>query len=271
VPREKPLYGYIKPIIQQVLVLCCGFAGRDEDGRINLGSVLKDSHGMSGQAWSCVPLEEPNLTPSLLISGLVQYLGYLRGQRAGHNVGMIDPVAINLANQLSMPSFLEGTENSAQIYPICEYFYKTPRDSWSLGPPGGWWKHCLIITPGEWTLVILGGGDSAFRSLNCQYAFVTTDEPVEQQQQSSEFNSRLPNLVIETFEGFLDRQSLSVTERESVLRIWARATDPAIDKGVVSLLGKPELESMLRSLMYPKITTDEVSPASSLSDLDDSD
>jgi hypothetical protein len=249
-PREKPLYGYIKPIIRQVLIMSCGFATRDEDGTINIEEILKDS--MAGQAWSCVPLEEANLIPPLLISGVIQYLRYLLGQRAYHDLGMSNPVSINLAKQLAMPSFLDSSENSTQIHPICEYLYKTPRDSFSLSTRGGWWKHRSKIIPGEWTLVLLGTGNNA---LDCSYAFVTAEESV-QQQESSDLNSRLPNLVIETFEGFLDRQSLNAVDQRSVLRVWARATEPAMNKGVVSLIDRPQLESMLHALMYPEVDSE---------------
>ncbi|PQE29823.1 hypothetical protein CJF32_00000476 [Rutstroemia sp. NJR-2017a WRK4] len=250
VPRDKPLYGYIKPIIQQVLIMSCGFATRDEDGTINIKESLKN--GITGQAWSCIPLEEVNLTPPLLISGVVQYLHYLLyllARRAYHDLGTSNPVAINLSKQLAMPSFLDGSENSTQIHPICEYLYKTPRDSFSLSTRGGWWKHRSKILPGEWTLVLLGTGNNA---LNCSYAFVTAEESV-QQQPSSDSNPRLPTLIIETFEGFLDRHSLSAEDKRSVLRVWATATELAINKGVVSLMDRPQLESMLRALMYPEV------------------
>jgi hypothetical protein len=158
VPREKPIYGYIKPIIRQVLIMNCASASRDKDGMIDIEAIVRKTNSMYSQSWFCIPLEEINLTPRLLISGVVQYVGYLLGQRPYHDIGMTDPVATNLSKQCSMPSFLEGTENSFQIYPICDYLYKTPRDSWSLSTDGGFWKHCSKITPGEWTLVLLGTG-----------------------------------------------------------------------------------------------------------------
>jgi hypothetical protein len=101
-------------------------------------------------------------------------------------------------------------------------------------------------------------GESA---LDCNYAFVTVEKSA-QQPQSSDPTSRLPNLVIENFEGFLDRQSLSATDRESVLKIWTRSTKPGFRKGVASLLDRPQLESMLRALVYPEIATNEAPPAS---------
>ncbi|PQE03141.1 hypothetical protein CJF30_00005628 [Rutstroemia sp. NJR-2017a BBW] len=138
-----------------------------------------------------------------------------------------------------MPSFLDSSENSTQIHPICEYLYKTPRDNFSLSTSGGWWKHRSKIIPRN-------------NALGCSYAFVTAEESV-QQQESSDTKSRLPNLVMETFEGFLDRLSLSAEDKRSVLRVWARTTELAVNKGVVSLMNRPQLESMLRALMYPEV------------------
>ncbi|KAM3078130.1 hypothetical protein ACMFMF_004540 [Clarireedia jacksonii] len=257
VPREKSLYGYMKPIIRQVLILSCAYDPprfRDKDGRINMEAVL-DKHEKNAHRWTCIPLEEVNLAPPLLMSALTQYLGFLLCQRATHDLGTIDPPVINLAKQVAMPSALDGTENSAQIYPMCEYFYKSPRDSWSLSK-GGWWKHCAKIEPGEWTMVLLGDnhkGGQGDGAMDVRYAFVTADGPV-QPQKSSDGNSSLSNLVVETIEGFLERQTFSATDRDLILRVWATATKPAKQKGDASVLCKVELESIIRALVYPEAT-----------------
>lgn len=73
-PRLVPLYGYIKPVINQMIIMSCydtKLVPRDTDGGLNIESmfnkgILSDAFGRDHV---CIPFGEVNLKPSALIAG----------------------------------------------------------------------------------------------------------------------------------------------------------------------------------------------------------
>lgn len=160
--REIPLYGYIKPLVSQMIIMACSYTigvQRDTDGGLHIESLFRDGmmEGYPSQDHTCIPFGEANLSPSALIAGLAQYVHYIMNQQPRLDIGMFDPPAINIAKHLAVPrAFFEDNQNSLRVGTISEYFYRTPIDNWFLSHRGGWWKKYSKTVPGEWTLAIIG-------------------------------------------------------------------------------------------------------------------
>ncbi|KAF7899023.1 uncharacterized protein EAF01_008236 [Botrytis porri] len=225
-PRLIPLYGYIKPVIHQMIIMaCCSteLVPRDTDGGLNIESMFEKGILLDafGRDHSCIPFGEVNLKPSALITGIGQYVHYVMNQQRYLDIGMMNPPALNIAKQLAMPHTFEDNENSFGVGTISEYFYHTPNDNWSLSHIGGWWKKYSKIAPGEWTLVLIGETDRwdgpKEECAKVRYAFVSAAPPTDTEDPT--LDSYVPKFIIRDFRGFLDSIISDVSDQQQILEI----------------------------------------------------
>ncbi|TGO40324.1 hypothetical protein BHYA_0039g00040 [Botrytis hyacinthi] len=257
-PRLIPLYGYIKPVINQMIIM--GYCDtklvpRDTDGGINIESmfdkcILLDAFGRDHV---CIPFGEVNLKPSALIAGIAQYVHYAMKQQLYLDIAIMNPPAPNIAKQLAMPHTFEDSEDSFAVGTISEYLYRTPNDSWSLSHIGGWWKKYSKIAPGEWTLAVIGETDRwdgpRKECVKIRYAFVSADPPTD--TEDSTLDSYVPKFIIRDFRGFLESIIPDTSDQQQILEIWNRAVEPTTPSLALKLSGRQEVESLMRALVYP--------------------
>ncbi|KAF7940391.1 uncharacterized protein EAE98_000518 [Botrytis deweyae] len=257
-PRLIPLYGYIKPVINQMIIMACcdtNLVPRDTDGGLDIESmfdkgILLDN---SMRDHVCIPFGEVNLKPSALITGIAQYVHYVMNQQPYLDIGMMNPPALNIAKQLAMPHTFEDKENSFAVGTISDYFDRTPSDSWSLSHRGGWWKKYSKIAPAEWTLVVIGETDSwdgpREECAKVRYAFVSAAPPTD--TEDSTLDSYVPKFIIRDFRGFLDSVIPDTSDQRQILEIWNRAVERNTPSSALKLSGRQEVESLMRALVYP--------------------
>ncbi|ESZ98569.1 hypothetical protein SBOR_1019 [Sclerotinia borealis F-4128] len=256
--RESPLYGYIKPIISQMIVMACSFTSndkRDTDGGLNIESFFKDGvMNNYNHDYACTPFVEANLPSSALIAGLAQCINYLIHQQPYLSMGMMDPLALNVAMHLAIPhACAQDNENAMRVGTISEYFYRTPIDSRSLSHVGGWWKKQLKVVPGDWTLIAIGETAPSDRPreerATVRYAFITAAPPTDAEDATSD--SYIPKLVIKDICGFLDSAIPDTSVRQKILEDWNKAIVPVAPDVPLKLSGKQEVESLMRAIRCP--------------------
>ncbi|TGO68426.1 hypothetical protein BOTNAR_0025g00080 [Botryotinia narcissicola] len=247
-PRLIPLYGYIKPVINQMIMMeCCDtkLASRDTDGGLNIDSTFDKGSLLNnfGRYHVCIPFGEVNLKPSALIAGIAQYVHYVMKQQPYLDIAVMNPPAPNIAKQLAM----------THINTISDYLYRTPNDSWSLSHIGGWWKKYSKIAPGEWTLAVIGETDSwdgpREECAKVRCAFLRAAPPTD--TEDSTLGSYVPKFIIRDFRGFLDSIIPDTSDQQQILGIWNRAVEPTTPSSALKLSGRQEVESLMRALVYP--------------------
>ncbi|THV53127.1 hypothetical protein BGAL_0059g00370 [Botrytis galanthina] len=257
-PRLIPLYGYIKPVINQMIIMSCydtKLVPRDTDGGLNIESMFNKGILLDafGRDHVCIPFGEVNLKPSALIAGIAQYVHYAMRQQRYLDIAIMNPPAPDIAKQLAMPHTFEDNENSFAVGTISDYLYRTPNDTWSLSHVGGWWKKYSKIAPGEWTLVLIGEIDSwdlpREECAKMRYAFVSAAPPTD--TEDSTLDSYVPKLIIRDFHWFLDSIISEASDQQQILRIWNRAVEPTTPSSALKLSGRQEVESLMRALIYP--------------------
>ncbi|TGO26641.1 hypothetical protein BPAE_0055g00120 [Botrytis paeoniae] len=257
-PRVIPLYGYIKPAINQIIVMaCCSTerVPRNTDGGLNIESMFEKGILLNGfgRDHFCIPFGEVNLKPSAFITGIAQYVHYVMNQQPYLDIGMMDPPALNIAKQLAMPHAFEDNENSFAVGTISDYFYRTPNDNWSLSHIGGWWKNYSKIAPGEWALALIGETDRFDGPMEecakVRYAFVSAAPPTDTEDPT--LDSYVPKFIIRDFRELLDSTIPDTSDQQQILKIWNRAVEPITPSLALKLSGRQEVESLMRALIYP--------------------
>ncbi|KAF7942648.1 uncharacterized protein EAE97_006102 [Botrytis byssoidea] len=263
--RLIPLYGYIKPVINQMIIMAyCDtkLAPRDTDGGLNIDSMFDKGILLNnfGRDHVCIPFGGVNLKLSALIAGIAQYVHYVMKQQPYLDIAVMNAPASNIAKQLAMPHSFEDNENSFAVNTISDYLYRTPNDSWSLSHIGGWWKKYSKIVPGEWTLAVIGETASwdgpREECAKVRYAFVSAAPPTD--TEDSTLDSYVPKFIIRDFRGFLDSIIPDTSDQQQILEIWNRAVEPTTPSSALKLSGRQEVESLMRALVYPVNDTGEL-------------
>ncbi|KAF7872289.1 hypothetical protein EAF04_003213 [Stromatinia cepivora] len=244
--REAPSCGHMKPVVSQLIMMTCPHTTTfPRDTGIRIDYFFTDgvtTPSFRSRNHACIPFTETNIPPSAFIAGLAQYVHYLMSQEWYLSINAGDHPALYIAKHLAIPHALfEDNENSLRVGALPRSIWRTKLDK------------CSKIMPGEWTLVLIVGNDFyGPRRDGCtkvQYAFVTAAPPANTEDSTPD--SCVPEFVIEDLRGFLESTIPDTRSRQQILDGWNRAVAPVIPQMTLELSGRQEVESLMRTLVYP--------------------